>query len=135
MSLRKHPAGERVPFEAAQREVVRLKRLAELLDSSISIPGTNRRIGVDPLVGLLPGVGDWAMGLVSTWIVWRAKKAGAPRRILVRMLANVGLEVTVGVIPLFGDAFDAWFKANEKNVRMLERHVERRARREEEGTT
>ena len=97
----------------------RLNWLAWLLDSSIPIPGTRLTIGLDALIGLFPVIGDAVGVVLSSYIVREAAALGAPRSILARMAFNVALEGLVGVIPLAGDVFDAAFKANQRNVRLL----------------
>lgn len=105
----------RISGEARER----LARLAWLLDSSIPLPGTRFSIGLDALIGLVPVVGDLAGVLLSTYIVREAAALGVPRSILARMAFNVALEGLAGMIPLAGDVFDAAFKANQRNVRLL----------------
>lgn len=103
----------------------RLRSLGRLLDDSIPIPGTRRRVGVDALIGLVPGVGDSAGALLSTYIIVQAARLGAPRATLLRMAGNVALEAGVGVIPVFGDLFDAGWKANLRNLALLQAHLDR----------
>lgn len=98
----------------------RLKQLAWLLDSSIPVPGTRFTIGVDALIGLFPFLGDLIGVLLSSYILGEAARLGAPRSVLMRMAVNVGLEGVVGIVPVAGDVFDAAFKANQRNVRLLE---------------
>lgn len=105
-----------------QRQHAALKQvdqLAWLLDSSIRIPGLNYRIGLDPLIGLIPGLGDMAGTILSSYIVLQAVRLGAPRAILTRMVLNIGIEAAVGLVPVLGDIFDATFKANVRNVQLL----------------
>ena len=97
----------------------RLDQLAWLLDSSIPIPGTRLTIGVDALIGLVPLIGDLIGVLLSSYIVSEAARLGAPRIVLARMAFNVGIEGIVGIVPLAGDVFDAAWKANQRNVRLL----------------
>ncbi|HKD56476.1 MAG TPA: DUF4112 domain-containing protein [Hyphomicrobiaceae bacterium] len=111
--------------ETAQ-SVARLEALARLMDSQFVLPGTNVRIGLDPLVGLIPVVGDLISGLVSTYLIWEARRLGAPRRLIARMMANTLFDTAVGSVPVVGDAFDALFRSNMKNVALLRRHMERR---------
>lgn len=107
----------------APTRVARLRALAELLDASIPVPGTRFRIGLDPIVGLIPGVGD-AIGLgFSAWIVVQAARTGASWATLLRMLGNVGVDALVGAIPVAGDLFDFGWKANRRNIRLLERQL------------
>lgn len=102
----------------------RLERLAWLLDSSIPVPGTRLTVGLDALIGLFPFLGDLAGVLLSSYILAEAARLGAPRSVLLRMAANVGIEGLVGIVPLAGDVFDAAFKANQRNVRLLERWLD-----------
>lgn len=104
---------------------MRLRSLSRLLDSSIRIPILGYRIGLDPLIGLIPGVGDAAMLLPSAYIVFEAYRLGVPTRTVARMVLNVGIETLFGAVPVLGDLFDATFKANIRNLYLLERHVGR----------
>ena len=102
----------------------RLGRIAWLLDNSIPLPGTRFRIGLDAILGLIPGVGD-AIGVVlSSYIVREAARAGVPRVVLARMAWNVAVEGVVGLVPFAGDVFDAAWKANARNVALLEAHLD-----------
>src|SRR5918996_464286 len=98
----------------------RLKQLAWLLDSSIAIPGTRFTIGLEALIGLFPFIGDLIGVVLSSFILKEAARLGAPKSVLMRMSFNVALEGVVGIVPLAGDVFDAAFKANQRNVRLLE---------------
>jgi hypothetical protein len=102
----------------------RLRRLAWMLDSSIPIPGTGFTIGLDAIIGLFPFVGDLIGVLLSTYILGEAARMGAPKSVLGRMAANIAVEGVVGIVPFAGDAFDAVFKANQRNVRLLDRWLE-----------
>ena len=106
----------------------RLSRLAWLLDSSIPIPGTSFTIGLDALIGLVPFVGDIAGVLVSSYIVKEAAALGASKSVLTRMALNVAVEGLVGMIPFAGDLFDAAFKANQRNVRLLGAYLDQPVR-------
>lgn len=105
----------------------RLDRLAYWLDDRFRVPGTEIRIGLDGLVGLIPGVGDAATALLSAYIVAEAWGLGAPPSILARMLANLGIDLGLGVVPVVGDLVDIGWKANRRNVDLLRRHLQRRA--------
>lgn len=94
-------------------------QLAWLLDNSIYLPIINYRVGLDALIGLIPGLGDAAGLIVSSFIVLQAIRLRAPRAILGRMVLNIVIEAVVGLIPVLGDFFDATFKANVRNVRLL----------------
>ncbi len=107
-----------------EAELERLERFADLLDSRFSILGF--RFGLDSLIGLIPGIGDFIMGAVSVFTIIEAARIGAPLSVLVRMGINVFIDAIVGSIPLAGDAFDALFKANRRNVRMLRRALEKK---------
>jgi hypothetical protein len=102
----------------------RLRRLGYLLDNAIPIPGTPFRIGWETIVGLVPGIGDLVGGGFSAWIILQAARIGAPPSLLARMGWNLLVDVVVGAVPLLGDLFDAGFKANLRNLALLERHVQ-----------
>jgi Domain of unknown function (DUF4112) len=97
----------------------RLSRFAWLLDASIPVPGTRFSIGLDALIGLVPFVGDLVGVLLSTYIVGEAARLGASRSVLARMVFNVAVEGVAGLVPFAGDVFDAAWKANQRNVRLL----------------
>lgn len=114
---------ERVEIEATLR---RLDRFAHLLDRAVRIPGTRWRIGLDGILGLAPGIGDGATALIALYPLVEAWRLGVPPAILVRMLANIGIDGAVGSVPLAGDIFDVAFKANTRNVALLREHLSRR---------
>ena len=101
----------------------RLRRLGYLLDNSIPIPGTSYRIGLETVIGLVPGLGDLVGGGFSAWIILQAARLGAPASLLARMGWNLLVDTAVGAVPLLGDVFDAGFKANMRNLALLERYV------------
>jgi hypothetical protein len=86
------------------------------------VPGTNLRFGVEALLRLVPGIGDVAASALSVYLLYEASRLGVPRLLFVRMVANVVLEGAVGAVPLAGDAFDVFFRANRRNVALLRRH-------------
>lgn len=102
----------------------RIARLAWLLDNSIPLPGTRFRIGLDAIVGLIPGLGDLVGVLLSSYIVREAARIGTPPSVLIRMALNVAVEGVVGLIPFLGDIFDAAWKANQRNLALLDAHFE-----------
>ena len=104
----------------------RLRRLAWLLDGAARVPGTRFRFGLNSLIGLAPGIGDTVLAGISLWIVWEAKALGVPSNKLARMLGNVGIEAAMGAIPLLGDAMDVVFKANLRNIAIIDEHFMRR---------
>lgn len=112
-----------------QPSVDGLERLAWWLDSAIVIPGTRFRVGLDALIGLIPGIGDLVGAALSAYIVAAAARRGLPNSVLLRMALNVGLEALIGVVPIIGDLFDAVWKANQRNVALLRQYatVPRRA--------
>lgn len=109
---------DQVPENLKQLEQIRW--LSRLLDNSIKIPGSNYRIGIDPLLGLIPGIGDLIGSALSSYIILLAVSANVSPWTLTRMAFNVLLESMVGALPLVGDLFDAVWKANERNRRLLE---------------
>ncbi|CAO4167380.1 DUF4112 domain-containing protein [Methylorubrum populi] len=104
----------------------RLEQLAHVMDTLFVLPGINRRVGLDAVIGLVPVLGDIAGMAIASYIVYEAKRLGAPRWLVWRMMANVALDGAVGSVPLAGDLLDAAFKANRRNVRLLRRHLERK---------
>jgi len=120
--------GRRMPMdEAALLQQIRL--IADFMDNRFVIPGTNLRIGLDGLIGLIPGIGDVATTAISAYLVYLAHQLNVPKHILARMIFNVAVDMSVGIVPVLGDVLDVAWKANLKNVRLLERHLARRARR------
>ncbi|HUF64648.1 MAG TPA: DUF4112 domain-containing protein [Gemmatimonadaceae bacterium] len=105
------------------------RALTRLLDTALRIPGTRIRFGLDPLLGLVPGLGDVAGAAMSGYVVILASRLGAPLPVLLRMLANLGVDTVLGAVPLLGDAFDVAWKANVRNLALLERYLD------EPGTT
>jgi hypothetical protein len=107
------------------RELTRLRNLSRLLDTSIRLPLIGYRIGLDPLIGLIPGVGDVIGFGLSAYLIQRAHRLDVPRLTRARMLANAALELLLGAVPLVGDLFDFGWRANSKNVALIVRHLER----------
>ena len=115
-------AGAAQPQRAAKQ--AELRKVAHLLDSAFRIPGTQRRFGLDALMGLVPGFGDVAGLAVSTGLVVQAVRLGARGATVVRMVLLVALDATVGTVPVVGSVFDFVFKANTRAMRLLERHAD-----------
>ena len=107
-----------------QQRLTALRHTARLLDSAFEVPGTSYRIGLDPILGLVPGIGDLVSPLFTIGVLWQGRDLGIPRVVQVRMLGNVLLDALVGAVPLLGDLFDFAWKANEKNYALLEIHAE-----------
>jgi hypothetical protein len=97
--------------------------LARILDNLVRVPGTRFRVGLDPLLGLLPGVGDWVGWAVGSHLLVTAARLRVPLPTLLRMAGNVLIDAVAGTVPLLGDLFDAAWKANAKNLALLERHA------------
>lgn len=116
-----HPT--RAPLPDDDPAVRRVRGLAQLLDNSIPLPG-GFRVGLDAVIGLVPGIGDTAGAVLSAYILAQAARMGVPRSVLLRMAANVGIEAVVGAIPFVGDLFDAGWKANARNVALINTHLE-----------
>jgi len=109
--------------ELDTKRLKRLKAVAHLLDDAVEVPVLGFRVGLDPLLGLLPGAGDVVSATFSGWMVVTAARMGATPATLVRMLANLGLDLLSGAVPLLGDVFDIAFKANRRNLRIVEEQV------------
>jgi hypothetical protein len=114
------------PDEKLPKDLVALRRFAFYMDEAFSIPGTPFKVGADALLGLIPGIGDIIGGLLSTWIVIGALRHRVPGRVIVRMLLNIGIDLLVGAVPVAGDVFDFMYEENVKNMRLLEKHRDRR---------
>jgi hypothetical protein len=103
--------------------LMRLRRLAWLIDGQFTFPGTGFRFGLNSIIGLLPVGGDAVLGTISLYIIYQAAKLGVPRPQLARMCANVALEVVGGSVPLLGDLFDMALKANLRNLAIIEQYM------------
>ena len=103
------------------KDLDRARALARVLDTAVGIPGTKLRVGLDALLGLIPGAGDALGAALSGYIILAAARAGASRPVLLRMVGNVVVDTVIGAIPLLGDLFDVAFLANTRNVALLER--------------
>lgn len=102
----------------------RIRKLSRLMDTAIRIPGIGFRIGLDPIIGLIPGAGDLVSTAFSAYIIFLAARFKLPTPVLYRMVFNIGLEAVVGAVPLVGDLFDAFYKSNIRNLAMLEQHLQ-----------
>ncbi|MEC4802964.1 MAG: DUF4112 domain-containing protein [Jaaginema sp. PMC 1079.18] len=109
--------------DRTQNTLKQLRWLSHWLDNAITIPGTSWRIGLDPIIGLIPAVGDYAGTVLSSYIVLQAARLGAPKEKLTQMTFNIILELLVGTVPVAGDLFDATWKANRQNLDLLEEHL------------
>jgi len=106
----------------AQR-LARVKQVARLMDAQFRIPGTPIRFGLDGLIGLIPGIGDTLSAATGIWIMVEAYRAGMSKPALLRMFANIFVDVIVGSIPIVGDAFDVYWKSNLRNAAILEKYL------------
>jgi len=104
--------------------LARARTLARLLDSAAKVPGTGIRFGADAILGLIPGLGDVAGAALAGYLVLLAQRLGAPRAVVLRMLANVAVDTIGGTVPVIGDLFDVAFKSNMRNVALLEQAVQ-----------
>ena len=107
----------------AAKRIVFARFLADLLDQRFTIPGTSIRIGLDPILGLIPGIGDALASITGSTILIIAAQFGLPKVVLLRMGINIALNAIIGAIPVFGDIFSIWFRSNAKNAQLLERYA------------
>ena len=107
-------------FHAAE---ARIARITQLLDELISVPGTPIRVGLDPVIGLVPVVGDVVAAAAGAWVIAEAARFGVPRVVLARMVTNLLLDLGVGAIPVLGDAYDLFFRSNSRNLELFRRHA------------
>ncbi len=116
------PPNEYTRRESAQVDP-RIEQFAHWLDSQFAIPGTNIRFGLDAILGLFPAIGDFLPAIASLYILFSASKYGVPRSTLVRMAANIAFDYVAGAVPVAGDVFDVFWKANDRNAALLAKHV------------
>jgi len=114
------------PDEKLPHDLVALRKFAFFMDEAFTVPGTRMRVGFDALIGLIPGVGDIIGSLLSTWIIAGALRHRVPTAIIVRMVFNIAIDLIFGAVPVAGDVFDFLFEENMKNMRLLEKHRDRR---------
>lgn len=105
-----------------QKALNDISSLARLMDSQFKVPGTNWRFGLDAIIGLIPGVGDLSTFAVSGYMLWMMANNGASGYVMARMVINVLIDALIGSIPLIGDLFDFYYKANMRNLRLMEEH-------------
>lgn len=108
----------------SKEKVKSLRQISNLLDNAFKIPGTSFGIGLDPLIGLVPGGGDLLTGIFSAYLVFKAAEFGLPKATLIKMTTHILIDIFAGTIPLIGDFFDLTWKANTKNMDLLESHLE-----------
>lgn len=117
------PQSSRQLTEPKLSRLKRVRRLSYILDEAIRIPGTRYSIGLDPIIGLVPGAGDFVGTLLSAYIVLEAARLGLPRGALIQMASNILFETVIGTVPVVGDLVDVTWKANTKNIALLEEHI------------
>ncbi|MEO1299225.1 MAG: DUF4112 domain-containing protein [Cyanobacteria bacterium J06636_16] len=105
------------------RNLNRIRRLSRLMDTAFKIPGTGFKVGLDPIIGLVPGAGDLITTAISAYILILAARFRLSRGVFGQMVFNVLLEAVVGTVPLLGDVFDAFYKSNVRNLALLESHL------------
>jgi hypothetical protein len=98
------------------------EKVARLLDSKFEIPGTNIRFGLDPLLSLMPVLGDLITLVISSMLIYTMHNHGASRKVVVKMMLNAGLDTIIGAIPFVGTVFDVFYRSNERNIRLLKEH-------------
>ncbi|MEH3036392.1 MAG: DUF4112 domain-containing protein [Sphingomonas adhaesiva] len=103
----------------------RVEAMERLLEGLFVIPGINRRVGLDAIIGLVPVVGDLAAAAMGMWIVWEARNLGMGRLALARMTARVGFDAMLGMVPLIGDAADLMYRSNTRNVKRIKRYLDK----------
>lgn len=111
-----------LPPEHFEKRLNHIDGLARLMDSQFTVPGTQIKLGLDALIGLIPGIGDTISLGISGYIVAHAHSLGAPKRLLARMGFNIFMDWLIGLVPLIGDIFDVGWKANNRNASLLRRH-------------
>lgn len=114
------------PDEKLPKDLVALRRFAYYMDEAFTIPGTPFKVGLDAILGLIPGVGDMIGAVLSSWIVVGALRHRVPGRVIARMVLNIGVDLLFGAVPVAGDVFDFLYEENVKNMRLLEKHRDRR---------
>jgi hypothetical protein len=115
---------EDVPHFAHAPRLKRMRQLSQLLDGAILIPGTKQRIGLDPILGLIPGGGDTVSAALSGYIIVEAARMGLPRQALIQMVMNLAIDTVIGSVPVLGDIFDVVSKANLRNMQIVESHAQ-----------
>lgn len=103
----------------------RVESLEFILERSFTIPGINRPVGLDAIVGLVPVLGDIVTAAMGAYLIWEARNLGMPKWKIWRMIGNLGIDTALGAIPLAGDAFDFMFRSNTRNLRIIKRHLDK----------
>ena len=114
-----------LPHDEVQQSLARLELLAKVMDSAFVLPGTNVRMGLDAIIGIVPVVGDLISQTISSYLIWEAKRLGVSKLTLWRMIGNSAVDTVIGFVPFLGDAFDVAFRANMKNLALLRAHLDK----------
>ena len=109
--------------EQNEEKLIRLKLLSNRLDEIITIPGTKYKIGIDPIIGIIPVVGDLLGSIISIYIIYSGSKMGLSSRVVAKMGLNLGLDFVIGLTPFLGDILDMGWKANKRNVELIEKNI------------
>ena len=104
---------------------LRIEMMERVLERAFVIPGLNRGVGLDAVIGFVPLAGDAVAGAMGLYLVWEARNIGLPKRTIARMMMNVGMDTTLGAIPFIGDVFDFLFRSNTRNLRLIKRHLDK----------
>jgi len=136
VTIDRRPAGYKPPLQEVDWEVLPpeekrrrqsleplFKWLALIMDEFVRVPGTKFRFGIDPLIGLIPVIGDTSSALVSAFALIQAARLGVPKILLGRMSVNILLNELIGVVPIIGDTFSFWFKSNARNYQIIKDHI------------
>lgn len=115
-----------LPDDNHERDLAHFDRISKLLDSSFRLPGTGIRFGWDSILGVVPGIGDAATLIPAGYLIVRGYRLGVRKRTMARMTLNIGLDATIGAIPIIGDVFDLFFKANRRNFELLRCEMKQR---------
>jgi len=126
MTQRPQPMGIALPMGNDPASIrLRIEAMEMLLERSFTIPGINRPVGLDAIVGLIPVVGDVITAAMGAYIVWEARNLGMPKWKLWRMAGNIAFDTAVGAVPLAGDLFDFLFRSNTRNLKIVKRHLDK----------
>lgn len=126
MPVKPQPITPQLPLGTDPHSVRRrIEGMEQLLEGLFEIPGTNRKVGLDSIVGLVPVVGDVVTAAMGLYIVWEARNLGMPRWQLWRMAGNVGIDSLVGAVPVAGDLFDFAFRSNTRNLKIVRKHLDK----------
>lgn len=116
----RYTAGMRTPHPYTHPKLQQVRKFAHLLDSAFAVPGTKIRVGLDPVLGVVPGLGDGLSTLMSCYMIYLAHQWEMPRHVIYRMFGNILIDLLLGLVPVLGDIFDVFWKSNLRNLELLE---------------